>query len=60
MHKVGVLFLIVVEWMMRKQLAAERMASGAKFTTKLNDLDVTDDIPLPSSTKKRNQKIVIL
>lgn len=54
------MFLIVVEWMMRKQLAAERMASGAKFTTKLNDLDVTDDIPLPSSTKKQNQKIVIL
>ena len=39
--KSGFLFLIVVEWMMRKHIAAERVTSGAKFTTKLNDLDVT-------------------
>ena len=42
---------------MRKHIAAERMASGAKFTTKLNDLDVTDDCP-PQKTDPKNSNII--
>jgi len=51
----GLLFLIVVDWLMRNSLQEGSTGIRWKFTTKLEDLDFADDIALLSSTKKHIQ-----
>ncbi len=50
----GLLFLIVMDWIMRSKVRQCENAIRWKFTAKLNHLDFVDDIALSSPT---NQKI---
>ena len=48
----GFLFLLVIDWIMRKTVRNGENGIRWKFTTKLDDLDYADDIALISSTKQ--------
>ena len=45
----GFLFLLALDWIMRKVTADKRRGIWRKFTTVLEDLDFADDIALLSS-----------
>lgn len=51
----GLLFLIVVDWLMRNSLQEGSTGIKWKFTAKLEDLDFSDDMVLLSSTKQHIQ-----
>ena len=51
----GLLFLLVVDWVMRNTLQEGNTGIRWKFTTKLEDLDFADDIALLSSTRQHIQ-----
>ena len=48
----GFLFLLVIDWVMRKLTAEKNTGIRWNFTTKLDHLDYADNIALLSSTKK--------
>jgi hypothetical protein len=51
----GFLFLIVLDWVMRRTVGNGENGIRWKFTSKLDDLDFADDIALLSSTKQQMQ-----
>ena len=51
----GFLFLIVIDWVMRRTVKKGENGIRWKLTSKLDDLDVADDIALLSSTKQHIQ-----
>ena len=51
----GFLFLIVMDWVMRRAVGSGENGIRWKFTSKLDDLDFADDIALLSSTKQQIQ-----
>ena len=51
----GFLFLIVMDWVMRRAVGSGENGIRWKFTSKLDDLDFADDIVLLSSTKQQIQ-----
>ena len=51
----GFLFLIVMDWVMRRAVGSGENGIRWKFTSKLDDLDIADDIVLLSSTKQQIQ-----
>jgi len=51
----GFLFLIVMDWVMRRAVGSGKIGIRWKFTSILDDLDFVDDIVLLSSTKKQIQ-----
>ena len=51
----GLLFLLVVDWVMRNTLQEENTRIRWKLNTKLEDLDFADDIALLSSTRQHIQ-----
>ena len=51
----GFLFLLVIDWVMRKSTAENNTGIRWNFTTKLDDLDYADNIALLSSTKEQLQ-----
>ena len=54
----GLLFLIVMDWMMTKTVANDNNGIRWNFTTVLEDIDFADDLALLSSTKTHIQKKV--
>ena len=50
-----VLFLIVVDWVMRRTIGHGENGIRWKFTSKLDDLDFGDEVVLNSSTKQQIQ-----
>jgi hypothetical protein len=51
----GFLFLLVIDWIMRKTTTANNNTGRWKLTTKLDDLDFADDITLLPSSKDHMQ-----
>jgi len=51
----GLLFLLVVDWVMRNALQEGNTGIRWKFNTKLEDLEFADDIALLSSTRQHIQ-----
>ena len=51
----GFLFLLVIDWVMRKTLRGGNTGIRWRFTEKLEDLDFADDLGLLSSTRKQLQ-----
>ena len=51
----GFLFLMVLDWVMRRTVGNGENGIRWKFTSKLDDLDFADDIALLSSTKQQMQ-----
>ena len=51
----GFLFLIVMDWIMRRAVENGENGIRWRFTTKLDDLDFADDVALLSSTKQHIQ-----
>ena len=51
----GLLFLLVVDWVMRNAFQEGNTGIRWTFTTKLEDLDFADDIALLPSTKQHIQ-----
>ncbi|KAK3103798.1 hypothetical protein FSP39_021971 [Pinctada imbricata] len=51
----GFLFLLVIDWIMRKATADNNTGIRWKFTSKLEDLDFADDIALISSSRQQIQ-----
>jgi len=51
----GFLFLIVLDWVMKRTVGGGENGIRWKFTSKLDDLDFADDIALLSSTKHQMQ-----
>ena len=51
----GFLFLIVLDWVIRRTVGNGANGIRWKFTSKLDDLDFVDDIALLSSTKQQMQ-----
>ena len=51
----GLLFLLVVDWVLRNTLKEGNAGIRWKFTTKLEDLDFADDLALLSSTRQHIQ-----
>ncbi|PIK62384.1 endonuclease-reverse transcriptase [Apostichopus japonicus] len=52
----GFLFLLAIDWMMKRVLAGERRGIRWRFTTQLEDLDFADDIALLSAKHDHIQK----
>ncbi|XP_071854542.1 uncharacterized protein [Apostichopus japonicus] len=52
----GFLFLLAIDWMMKRVLAGERRGIRWRFTTQLEDLDFADDIALLSARHDHIQK----
>ena len=52
----GFIFLMVIDWVMRKSTAENNTGIRWNFTTKLEDLDYADDIALISSNKDQLQR----
>ena len=50
------LFLLVIDWIMRKTVRNGEYGIRWRLTTKLDDLDFADDIALISSTKQQLQE----
>ncbi|XP_022803941.1 uncharacterized protein LOC111341250 [Stylophora pistillata] len=55
----GILFLIVMDWVMPRGVGTGENGIRWKFTSKLDDLDFADDIVLLSSTKEQIQEKTI-
>ena len=51
----GFLFLLVIDWVMRKTLREGSTGIRWRFTEKLEDLDFADDLALLSSTRRQLQ-----
>ena len=51
----GFLFLIIMDWIMRRAVENGENGIRRRFTSKLDDLDFADDIALISSTKQQIQ-----
>ena len=51
----GFLFLLVIDWVMRKTLREGNTGIRWRFTEKLEDLDFADDLALLSSTRRQLQ-----
>ena len=51
----GFLFLLVIDWVMRKTLSTENIGIRWRFTEKLDDLDFADDLALLSNTRRQLQ-----
>ena len=51
----GFLFLLVIDWVMRKTLNEGNIGIRWTFTKKLEDLDFADDLALVSSTRRQLQ-----
>ena len=51
----GFLFLLIIDWVMRRSVGNGEHGIRWKFSTKLDDLDFADDIALISSTKQHLQ-----
>ena len=51
----GFVFLLIIDWIMRKTTACNNTGIRWKMTTKLEDLDFADDIALLSSNKEQMQ-----
>ena len=51
----GFLFLLVIDWVMRKTLSEGNTGIRWRFNKKLDDLDFTDDLALLSSTRRQLQ-----
>ena len=51
----GFLFLLVIDWVMRKTLRAGDIEIRWRFTDKLEDLDFADDLALSSNTRRQLQ-----
>lgn len=51
----GFLFLIIMDWVMRRTVGNGENGIRWRFTSKLDDLDFADDIALISSTKQQIQ-----
>ena len=51
----GFLFLLVIDWVMRKSLREGNTGIRGRFTDKLEDLDFADDLALLSSTSRQLQ-----
>ena len=51
----GFLFLIIMDWVMRRTVGNGENGIRWWFTSKLDDLDFADDIALISSTKRQIQ-----
>ena len=49
------LFLLVIDWVMRKALREGNTGIRSRFTEKLEDLDFADDLALLSSTRRQLQ-----
>ena len=58
MQHVWLLFLIVLDKMMRKAVGSGETGIRWKLTSKLDDLDLADEIVLISSTKKQIQGLM--
>lgn len=54
----GFLFLLVIDWIMRRTLEGDNTGIRWKLWSKLNDLDFADDIALLSSTRQQIQQKV--
>jgi hypothetical protein len=52
----GFLFLLVIDWIMRKTTSSSNTGIRWNITSKLEDLDYADDIALLSSTKDQMQR----
>ena len=52
----GLVFLIVMDWVMTRTVGYGENGIRWKFTTKLDDLDFADDIALLFSTKQQIQE----
>ena len=52
----GFLFLLVIDWVVRKSTAENNTGIRWNFTTKLDDVDYADDIALLLSTKEQLQR----
>ena len=50
----GFLFLLVIDWIMRRTLEGDKTGIRWKLRSRLNDLDFADDIALLSSTKQHS------
>ena len=51
----GFLFLLIIDWVMRRTVKEEGTGQRWKFTSKLEDLDFADDVALISSTQREVQ-----
>ena len=51
----GFLFLLVMDWVMRRTTDGNLTGMKWKFTSKLEDLDFVDDVALMSSTRQHMQ-----
>ena len=51
----GFLFLLVIDWVMRRTLSEGNTGIRWRFTEKLDDLDFADDLALLSSTRRQVQ-----
>lgn len=49
----GFLFLIVMDWIMGREVGYGKNGIGWKFTSKWGDLDCPDDVAILSSTKQQ-------
>ena len=54
----GFLFLLVIDWIMRRTVTGANTGIRWKLWPKLDDLDLTDDITLTASTKCQIQQKV--
>ena len=54
----GFLFLLVIDWVMRKTVSHAETGIRWKMTTMLEDLDFADDLALISSTYTQIQKTI--
>ena len=45
----GFLFLLVIDWVMRRTIEGRRTGIRWQFENKLEDLDLTDDVALVAS-----------
>ena len=52
----GFLFLIVMDWIMRRTVAKGKNGIRWRLTTKLDDLDFADDVALLSSSRNQMQE----
>ena len=52
----GFLFLIVMDWIMRRTVTKGKNSIRWRLTTKLDDLDFADDVALLSSSRNQMQE----
>ena len=52
----GFIFLMVVDWIMRNTTTGNKTRISWNFTSKLEDLDLADDIPCHHATRTSKQR----